>query len=188
MSGPCAASRSSKASGNKPCSHSGEALTVRAQQTRAVHTLRLPVRIYWILELTSCLLNLNWKSQSYRKQGKKQASSHINPRVSPRATTNDSSVNGAGFVKAKEGTEGFSALESVGGFSTKSEVCQDAVVTAATVPTADPATGQHKVSAPNVYYLMMLLTFKKMKYQNAHKLGSSQPICCGPYSSVRLRL
>lgn len=62
------------------------------------------------------------------------------------------------------------------------------VVTAASVPTADPATGQDNVSAPNVYYLMMLLTFQKMKYQNPYKLGSSQPICCGPYSSVRLRL
>lgn len=144
-----------------PSSHSGEALIVEAQQTWAVHTLHLPVRIYWILELMSCHLNLNWKSQSYRKQGKKQASSHINLKVSPRATTNDGSVMVLVLSKPKKVLK-VSLHWSQWGDSLQSQSCaRMQVVTAVTVPTADPATGQDNGSAPNVYYLMMLLTLRK---------------------------
>lgn len=71
---PCGACRSSETSGNMFHSHPSEALAAEAQQTQAVHTLHLPVRLYWILGLVGCCLCLKWKSLSFRKQGVKNLS------------------------------------------------------------------------------------------------------------------
>lgn len=49
----------------------------------------------------------------------------------------------------------------------------------ASVPTADPATGQDKGSAPNVSYLMMLLTLRTQRSRILTDMDPVSPSAVG---------